>query len=67
MTTMAYADEILCEGVSAGMVLAEMDAAGADPVTEFREGLYGLDLAVYGAQKVYRYLLTRRFAAWWLT
>lgn len=44
------------------MVLAGLTAAGASPAAEFRPGLFGPDIAIYGSRKAYRYLLTRRFA-----
>lgn len=50
------------EGTAAGHALGALTEAGAEPVTDLREGLHGPSLAVFGGNGAYRYLLTRRWA-----
>jgi hypothetical protein len=43
-----------------GLLRQALEAAGAKPEMEAREGLYGPSVAVFGSGRTYRYLLTRR-------
>jgi hypothetical protein len=49
------------DGATTGLVLQALTAAGADPVADLHEGLYGPSVAVFGGNGTYRYLLTRRW------
>ena len=49
------------EGTLAGTLLQALTDAGAQPEMEIREGLHGPSAAIFGGNRTYRYLLTRRF------